>query len=126
RRPLMRALEVGVRIKNNPAVGSQYYVRADGSPMLISYMASPVIFDGEVIGAVEFFSDVTEEMKEAKERTDLLALASHQLRTPLSIIGLSSELLQGQGKLFGSAEKYEIDSYAKDIQVATKQMMDIV
>jgi signal transduction histidine kinase len=35
-------------------------------------------------------------------------------------------LLQGHGTLFGSYEKNEIDSYTRDIQVATKQMMEIV
>lgn len=125
-RPLFRALETGGKITNNPLVRPEYYVRPDGGRVLVSYMASPVAMDDSIIGAIEFFRDASKDRAPGKAKTDLIALASHQLRTPLSIIGLSSELLQGSGTLFWDHGKYEVDSYARDIQVATKQMMDIV
>lgn len=125
-RPITRVLQTGEKITNNPQARPEYFVRGDGSRFLVSYMAEPVVVDGMIVGAIEFFRDISKEREANAMKTDFIALASHQLRTPLSIIGLSSELLQGEGNLFIGEKKNEIDSYAHDIQVATKQMMEIV
>ncbi|TSC95255.1 MAG: two-component sensor histidine kinase [Parcubacteria group bacterium Licking1014_1] len=50
----------------------------------VAITISPIILDDKRIGAVEVFRDITKEKEMEKLRTDFLALASHQLRTPLS------------------------------------------
>lgn len=59
-------------------------VQKDGGKVPVSLTASPIIIKDEMVGVVTIFRDITEEKKVEKMRQDLLSLASHQLRTPLS------------------------------------------
>jgi len=61
----------------------RYKKRGDGY-FPISVTWTPVIIGGVVTGAVGIFRDITKEKELEKARGDLLSLASHQLRTPLS------------------------------------------
>lgn len=56
-----------------------------GNKIPVADSAAPLFDkDGEVIGCVVVFRDVTKERNIEKAKTDFLSLASHQLRTPLS------------------------------------------
>lgn len=60
-------------------------VDKDGNEIPVADSATPLFDkDGEVIGCVVAFRDVTKERNIEKAKTDFLSLASHQLRTPLS------------------------------------------
>lgn len=61
-----------------------YLVHKNGGTTPISVIATPAILDNELLGAVITFRDISKEKEIEKTREDLLALASHQLRTPLS------------------------------------------
>lgn len=63
---------------------SYLYVRKDGVKLPVALTVTPVEVSGKIIGAVEVFRDISKENEVEKLRTDFLALASHQLRTPLS------------------------------------------
>ena len=127
-RPLELAIASGDKITNDSFPVQKYYRRKDGSTFPIAYTATPVIVEGNIIGAIELFQDVSAEMKGDETRMDIISTIAHQLRTPLSVIGLSSELLRGQGTLFGRRVNNgeSVESYTQDIQMATKQMVDIV
>lgn len=60
------------------------YHRKDDGYFPVAVTVTPVVIEGKVIGSIEIFRDITKEKEIEKTRTDLLSLASHQLRTPLS------------------------------------------
>ncbi|MDB5204664.1 MAG: Signal transduction histidine kinase [Candidatus Taylorbacteria bacterium] len=90
-----------------------YYIRKDGSRFPTSSIVTPIILDGEIIGVVETFRDITKEKEIDKAKTEFVSLASHQLRTPLSTINWYTEmLLAGDvGKLNSDQEKYLDEVY---------------
>lgn len=60
------------------------FSKKDGGRVPVSTITSPVAVRGKIVGTITAFRDITKEREIEKMRTDLLSLASHQLRTPLS------------------------------------------
>ncbi len=72
-------------------------VKKNGEKIPITDSAAPVIDpDGNIIGAVVVFQDVTKERELEKIKLEFLSLASHQLRTPLSGIKWLIETLENE------------------------------
>lgn len=69
--------------KETPIIARQY-VGKDGKCIPVSGIINPIILDNKLIGAIAVFRDTTRENEIEKMRRDILSLASHQLRTPLS------------------------------------------
>jgi len=63
---------------------STAFVKKNGESVPVAITTTPVIIGGKCSGAVIIFRDITNEKELEKTRRDLLSLASHQLRTPLS------------------------------------------
>jgi len=90
-------------------------------PVAIS--AAPVIFGSKVTGAIILIRDVTEEKKIDRAKNEFVALASHQLRTPLSIINWYSDgLLTGT---VGTTDD-ERHKYLEGIYRANRRMIELV
>jgi len=68
----------------HPIYEHLYYTQKNGTQVPVKVTVTPIILKNKVIGAVEIFYDASKERQLEKTREDLLALASHQLRTPLS------------------------------------------
>jgi PAS domain S-box-containing protein len=98
-----------------------YLVRKDGSKFPASVIATPVVLDGDIIGAVEAFRDVTSDFEVDKAKTEFVSLASHQLRTPLTAINWYSEmLLDGDvGPLAKKQKEYLSEIYGAGLRMAT-------
>ncbi len=95
KRPVAETLKTGKTI----SVGLNddiYYIVPSGRKFPITLVSSPLVNDGNVIGAVLTFSDITEEKKLDEAKSSFIATASHQLRTPLTTIRWYSEML-GKG-----------------------------
>jgi len=97
---------IGASLANGDGVHSdtEVFWRADGIGFPAEYWAHPIRKEGEVVGAVVTFLDITErkraevallEAKEAAEaasraKSEFLANMSHEIRTPMNgIIGMT-------------------------------------
>jgi signal transduction histidine kinase/HAMP domain-containing protein len=92
--------------------------------VLISVSADPVKDkDGKQIGGLVIFRDVTEERAVDKAKSEFVSLASHQLRSPLSVINWYIELLMSgeAGNLTVGQKKYIHEIYA-----GSKRMSDLI
>lgn len=78
--------------------------------------------DLEFIGASILVDDVTEEKLLERSREDFFSIASHELKTPLSIIRGNTELIK---KYFGIKDA-KLNRILNDIHESTKQLIEIV
>ena len=99
------------------------YVREDGTKFSAEVTVTPVIRDKKIIGTVEVFRDTTKEMEIDQAKSELVSLASHQLRTPLSIVTWYAEALL---KEFTGPISHEQKKYLEEINNATGRMISLV
>ncbi|MEX0668431.1 MAG: PAS domain-containing sensor histidine kinase [Candidatus Saccharimonadales bacterium] len=93
--------------KQEPQKSDRYFYRNyNGQPFPAVITASPILLDGQHIGVVEVFRDISEEKAIAKAKDEFISLASHQLRTPLSAIKWYAERLLKTLKLNSKDKEY--------------------
>lgn len=80
-------------------------------------------FEGNLLGGVAVFRDMTKEREIDKAKSEFVSLASHQLRTPLTSINWYSELLLDEKTSKLNTEQKE---YANEIHNASVRMSDLV
>ena len=98
-------------------------VRKDGTTLEVSALVSPVSVEGEFVGAVQVYRDITREQVIDRAKTEFVSLASHQLRTPLSTINWYTEmLLSGDAGPVSDKQK----SYLTEVYGGSKRMVDLV
>jgi len=73
-----------------------YYVRADGTKFPIFCTVAPVFVDNFFVGVIAVFRDISHEHEIDRMKTEFVSLVSHQLRSPLTAIKYSAELLADQ------------------------------
>lgn len=76
------------------------FLRRDGVSFPVSYVCTPLLEDGQVMGAVTAFHDITERKQADLEREKLIVeldafagTVAHDLKNPLNIIGGYSQVL---------------------------------
>ena len=119
-------LENAVNNKTTTSVSTKHilqYRKKDGSFFPVAITMSPVIFEGQVIGAVEVFRDITQEREIDKVKTEFVSLASHQLRTPLTSINWYTELLSSE---IANSLSEDQKKYLNEITTGSKRMVDLV
>lgn len=86
-----------------------------------SLIANPVFRDGEIIGAVIVFLDVTEKAQREQLRREFTANVSHELKTPLTSIYGFAELMKD-----GDMKKEDMADFARSIYDETKRLITLV
>ena len=120
--PITLALSTGNKISSS-LLHQFYFTRRDKTKFPVALVATPVILNKKIDGAIMVFRDITREWDIDKSKTEFVSLASHQLRTPLSTIGWYAEML-----LSGDAGKLnpEQEDYMKEIYNGNRRMVELV
>ena len=87
--------------------------RNDGSWFDSEVISAPILEDGEVVGAVVVFRDITERREVDRMKDEFISMVSHELRTPLTSI-------RGALGLLSSGDTGELAPHAaRMVEVAT-------
>lgn len=107
-RPIQIALTTGKPIITTTATTTHFYEKKDGTKFPVAITITPVILNKKITGAIEIFRDITKEKEIDRAKSEFVALASHQLRTPATIVRWYSKVLFGKkiGKLNLKQKKY--------------------
>lgn len=99
-------------------------LRKDGKKVAITDSTIPLKDkNNNVIGCVVVFRDITKEKEIDRIKTEFILVASHQLKTPLSGIKWSSELLLGDKIKTPSIEQKK---YLDNIYLSNERMIKLV
>lgn len=120
RRPISIVLKSGKQVRT-----SEFYcVRRNGTELPVATTTSPVVLDGEIVGAMIVFRDITKEKEVDRVKSEFVSLASHQLRTPLATVNWYAESLLA-GRMPGSITDRQ-KRYLDQIYIASKRMVRLV
>jgi PAS domain S-box-containing protein len=101
--PLLQVLEAGVSLD-----GEDAFIKRDGQSFPVAYRSKPLLDNGQVIGALVSFQDITQRkavdealrrahaqaLENARLKSEFLSNMSHEIRTPMNgIIGMTDLLL---------------------------------
>jgi two-component system CheB/CheR fusion protein len=90
-----------MRNRDGSHVDAEVIWRADGTSFPAEYWSYPIVQNGDVLGAVVTFLDITERKRAEQElqegvrrREQFLAMLSHELRNPLAAILSATRVLE--------------------------------
>ena len=115
---------ISVALKTSATITTsalQYVNKKSGKQTPVAVTVNPVMLEGKLIGVIAIFRDITQERELEETRRDLLSLASHQLRTPLSgTKWLIETLMRGlHGPLTKEQKEYLDEIYKINERMAT-------
>ncbi len=67
-------------------VNDEVFWRVDGSSFPVEYVVAPMREQGEIIGAVVNFKDITDRLAVERMKDEFISVVSHELRTPMTSI----------------------------------------
>ncbi|MCK9393338.1 MAG: PAS domain S-box protein [Candidatus Paceibacterota bacterium] len=113
-----------IKIEKKSYSGEILNKKKDGSTYVAMVNISPILNEkGDVLFFVGIERDITREKEIDKAKSEFVSLASHQLRTPLSIINWYTEMLSGGDA--GQLNETQKD-YLNEIIIGNKRMVDLV
>lgn len=111
-------------VQKNTAIKTKInYKRKNDSTFPVEITVAPIRAHGRIIGAIEVFRDITEEVALDQAKTDFISLASHQLRTPLTTNKWYLELLlSGEGGKLKPAQS----EFVRKINDSNEHLIELV
>src|SRR5215217_6220867 len=121
-RDFMDRLSRGERISHHDAVR----IAKDGRRVDISVSVSPVADSaGRIVCAATIAQDISERKRMEATQRDFLAMVSHDLRSPLTVVRASAQLLQRRGE-YREATVETILDYADRMARLIDDLADLV
>lgn len=109
-RPITEAI-----LSGKPVFQRVYYRKKDGNRIPVALTVSPLILNDEPFGTIEVFRDITKEVELENAKDEFISIASHQLRTPATVVkqymgmlieGYVGELTKEQSEMLQKAYAY--------------------
>lgn len=117
-----RALHVALTTRKKITT-NYFYVLPNKTKIPVYITVTPVILNGQVIGGIEVFRDITKELEVDRMKSEFISLVSHQLRTPLSAMKWFLEMLiSGDAGALNPEQK----QFIKNIDNSNQRMIELV
>ena len=110
--PVLVALKGMQRVKDQ----EDNFIRKDGSVFPISFSLAPLEQEGQSVGAVLEFQDITKRKELERQKDDFMAIVSHELKTPVTSLKAFAQVLQNRFAKAGD-EKSAIHLGKMDAQI---------
>src|SRR3989344_517402 len=95
-----------------------------GQKTTMADSAEPIRYtNGALIGCVVVFRDITQEKEIDKAKSEFISVASHQLKTPATIISLYTEMLLSDS---GGALSVKQKEYINEVYSANMRIINII
>ncbi len=124
-RSTYKALKNGKSAASRPGSPSVFFVKKNGSKFPIFFNLTPVFLNGKFFVGVLIFSDASSVVAIDRVKSEFVSMAAHQLRTPLSVISMYSELLDNHLKEQASYDE-ECLNYINEIHSSIKTMTEFI
>lgn len=113
-----------IYFEKKPFAGEIQDRKKDGDIFMAEIRIAPVLDkNGQILSFVAIERDVTEARRLDMAKTEFISLATHQLRTPITSVGLTTEMLLND--LAGKISK-ESEEYLDEIMTSVKKMSDMI
>ncbi|MBX4210486.1 PAS domain-containing protein [Candidatus Parcubacteria bacterium] len=100
-----------------------YSERKNKEKFPVMLTASPIILNNKISGVVAVFHDITKEKRVDEIKSDFISIASHQLRTPLTVSTLHTEmLLAGHADPLTDSQR----EFVEEIHYYNKKMAELL
>lgn len=125
KRPISMALDPTKRKELPILTSATFYLihKKTEKKIPISASAAPFIIDNKILGVVVVWRDITQEKEMQKTKNEFISFASHQLRTPLTSVSLSIDMLLNH---IDETLTKEQKRYLKIAMNGVKDMTDII
>lgn len=80
-------------LSGKPVARRMFYRKKTEGRVAVALNVSPIIRNNEPIGAIELFRDITAELQLEHAKDEFISIASHQLRTPATVVKQSLGLI---------------------------------
>jgi len=120
--PLLSVIASGATVRQEDDV----FTRKDGALLPVAYTSSPMTLEGEVVGAVLTFRDISARRALEHAREEFLSSAVHDLKTPLTTISGRVQLARRQARRTGEGADRSVDDHLLQIEQATTRMVDLI
>lgn len=122
--PVAHVLHTSVQVVVKLGHGPEYYLnRSSNNKIRIAFTMTPIKLENQTTGAVIVFRDITQESNTDHAKDEIISIASHQLRTPLTAIRwYAKELLASYKQI----DEEKMLSYLQQIRDSNQRMTELV
>lgn len=85
--------------------GIYFLVKKGAKKIPLFITSAPIVLDGAVVGAINIYRDVSQQVAIDRAKDEFLYFASHTLRTPLSAVAWSIERLNEDNQGYSAEQK---------------------